>query len=43
MQTDRDTSSDQFTSAAGPQEPQQVKQTILEWKKDQRALAPVRE
>jgi hypothetical protein len=36
-------SSDHFTSASRPQEPEQVKQTILEWKKDERALGPVRE
>jgi hypothetical protein len=34
-------SQEQFTSASRPQEPQGVKQTILEWKKDQRSLAPV--
>lgn len=33
----------QFTSASRPQEPQGVKQTILEWKKDQRSLAPAGE
>jgi hypothetical protein len=33
--------SEQFTSASRPQGPEQVRQTILEWKKEERALAPV--
>lgn len=38
---ERPSADDHFTSASRPQEPQQVRQTILEWKKGQRSLAPV--
>jgi hypothetical protein len=43
VERERTAENNHFTSASRPQEPQQVRQTILEWKKDQRSLAPVGE